>query len=482
MSLPQSNPFKPALVAKVDDLLLDGTDVFIFSRQPEDSLAILTNLRTKEEVKLAPERVLAMKLLVPGAIIQTGGAPHHIVDVTPARDIIYTQGGDSEEQTMHALFYAESLAALRQRNYGPLGEQSADDDDDDLIITEQDMAEDAAYTDEDLERLTGVPLPPEDDELLDPGEPQPIPPALMSDDGGVWRVGDSFRRRDGREYKIAAIDGEEVHLNHMINGVSLCSRVPMRDLPKLTADAGLIDTDVRDDMIDALKQRVRQLESDLYDVNTINDELSRQIAEYHDEDRDTEPLEPETVKQAVRASQEMAQVEVINPREYRVKSKTLAPVDISTPSARDARDDEIAHLRNEGWFVVFEIITTTAPDATNDISTLYHVARLECPYDDDDPGQGEPERRDILDMAAAVVDSYTPDETPADADSADAETETDLAPVPQAFRTTEYPITATLRMVGADAVKDFYNTQVCEVFNLARGRSSVPAIPGEVTS
>lgn len=479
MSHPQSNPFKPALVAKVDDLLLDGTDVFIFSRQPEDSLAILTNLRTKEEVKLAPERVLAMKLLVPGAIIQTGGAPHHIVDVTPAHEITYTQGGDSEEQTMHALFYAESLAALRQRNYGPLGEQSSDADDD-LIITDEDLAEDAAYTDEDLERLTGAPLPPVEDEDLPPGEAQSIPPALMSEDGEVWRVGDSFRRRDGREYTIAAIDGEDVHLNHRVNGVLLDSCVPMRDLPKLTADAGLIGTDVRDEMIDALKQRVRQLESDLYDVNTINDELSRQIAEYHDEDRDTEPLALETVKQAVRASQEMAQVEIIEIGDYVVESIFLSPVNLFDPKAAAERNREITRLRNadEKWYVVFEAAEYAISDGHQ---SSMHVARLErhLRKDDGDPGQGEPERRDILDQANDIIDAYEPDDVPVDAD---AETETDLAPVPQAFRTTEYPITATLRMVGADAVKDFYNTQVCEVFNLARGRSSVPAIPGEVTS
>lgn len=477
MSHPQSNPFKPALVAKVDDLLLDGTDVFIFSRQPEDSLAILTNLRTKEEVKLAPERVLAMKLLVPGAIIQTGGAPHHIVDVTPAHEITYTQGGDSEEQTMHALFYAESLAALRQRNYGPLGEQSSDADDD-LIITDEDLAEDAAYTDEDLERLTGAPLPPVEDEDLPPGEAQSIPPALMSEDGEVWRVGDSFRRRDGREYTIAAIDGEDVHLNHRVNGVLLDSCVPMADLPKLTADVDTAVNNVQDEIIDALKKRLRKLESDLYDANTINDELSRQIAEYHEEDRDTEPLAPETIKQAIRASQELAQVEIIGWDNVKVESMTLPPIDIMKDYNTTARDDEIARLRNDGWFVVYESVNAiTRPD---EIACVYHTVRLERnTEDDDDTGQGDPERRDILDQANDIVDAYEPDDAPADAD---AETETDLSPVPQAFHTTEYPITATLRMVGGDAVKDFYNTQVCEVFNLARGRAVAPAIPGEVSS
>lgn len=471
-------------IAQVDDLLLDGSDIYVYARRPDDQTAILTDLRTGEEMSFAPERILAMKLIIPGAIIQTGGEPHHIVDVSETHHITYTSGGGGEPQGMPPVFYADTLAAVRRRNYGTVGNQQAVNDDPDAesdailgaiadelrdmtadeftdaldavadalldAVGEPDLAADAA-----LPELLDDDLPPAEDEELPPGEPQPLPEDVELG----WRVGDKFQRHDGRGYTITAIEGDYVNLEHMIDGVEFNSRVLASGLPRLMmhlrrpapawAD---IDVTTETDLIQA-RQRIAQLE----------DELAR----LHNEDRDTEPLAPETVAEAVRASQEMASIDIIDPREYRVKSKTLPPVDISDPAERDARDDEMAHLRNEGWFTVFETIAVAAPDATNDISTLYHVARLEFPYSDDPRGDGEPEHRDIIDQAIDVVDAYEPAEQPENADAEDIVTEGDLAPI-ERIDAGRFPITEAIRQRGLSAVMDEMDAEAMAAFRNRR--------------
>lgn len=537
MSLPK---FPKALPRKIGDLFIDGYDIYRWTAAAGSNQTLL-NLKTGEHVELHSNRVGFFTHITAGQVIDTGAEPVHVVNVSqsPGFDITYTLGERTAEITRSALDFVAFLAERRANAYGAPGQirresdarvkavrdilraakvahvsvnldpdkQRADavihhnadldpanlpdtlevvahggrwiavnvkeaapedvDDDDDLAVTDEDLAEDAALTDEDLERLTGEPLPPVDDELLDPGEPQDIPAALLdeSDEQPAYRKGDQILAADGMQYKVLSVDGQFVRLKHAAGEIN----VRVEDVP------GLLKRKPAETGINWHDETVR-VSAELLTAQARIRQLEEEVARLHEADRDTEPLAPETVKEAVRASQEMAQIQLIPMEEYKIESKTLAPINLLIPERRLQRDAEIIDLRNEGWFVVYEQALYAA-----DGDMLYHIVRLERSIEDDDPGQGEPERRDILDQANDIIDAYEPDDTP-DADSEALETETDLQPVPQAFRNTEYPITATIRMVGADAVKDFYNTQVCEAFNLARGRASVPAIPGEVTS
>lgn len=441
-------------IAQVDDLLLDGDQMFRYTRKPDDRTAILTNLRTGEEVTFAPERILAMKLIVPGAIVQTGGAPHHIVEIEN-NHITFT-AGDGEPQGMHAVFYADTLAAVRRRNYGPLGKQTPDAEAD-ALAAELDAAADELLDDAgvpDLEADAALPelfdddLPPADDEELPPGEPIELP---------TYQKGDRLWTTAGREYRVMSVDADFVRVKHESGEMY----IPQADMPSLLREkpAPVVEPNWEDEVV--------RISAELIQAQTRIRQLEDELARLHDESRDTEPLAPETVAEAARASQEMARVEVVRWDDVKVESILLPPVNLFDPKAAAERNREIVRLRNavEKWYVVFEAAEYAISDGHQ---SSMHVARLErhVEKDDDPRGDGQPEHKDILDLAREVLgEDDEPAEQP-DADAEDLETETDLAPV-----TSATPISDAIRAHGLEAVKSFYDTQLCAAFNLGSRRA-----------
>jgi len=477
-------------IAQVDDLLLDGREIYVYARKPDDSTAILTNLRTGEEVTFAPERILAMKLIVPGAIIQTGGAPHHIVKVED-KHITFT-AGDGEPQGMHALFYAETLAAVRRRNYGEPGKQTPDADDAlaaeldavaDTLLDEAgvpDLDADAALTDE-LDEILDRPssfgdfvrgrilseddlfddeLPPEAEEELPPGEPIELP------EPPEYRKGDQFSPVGKYHpiYKVTFATEKHLRLTFEVGGATFDATVLKADVPKLLRPDPF--TPVFHDEWD---DEVVRISAELITARERIRQLEEENARLHEENRDTVPLAPETVAEAVRASQEMAQVESdpLTFKDVRTESVTLAPIDILDASERFRRDREVENFRNmsgERWYTVFEAVTVVQEN--NEPTRLLHTIRMERNITIDKPpaDDGQPEHRDILDQAADVVNGYEPDEQP-EADAAeDLVTETDLAPVPSAT-----PIRDAIEQHGLDAVMESLDADIVAAFHKGAG-------------
>lgn len=256
-----------------------------------------------------------------------------------------------------------------------------------------------------------------------------------ADDELDYRKGDKLHAANGITYSVRYAGEKILRVDFEMFGVAFDAVIKQADVPKLVTARQSAQTPT------AWDDETVRLSAELIKANEHIRELQAQLV------------------------QAAASVEMIALDQHEIESFTLPPVDLFNVNLRQERDRVLANLRNSGWSVPFEsampVITTDDP------VRMYHTARLERPKKEATPGE-----RSAIDQATAHVDAIIGlDEPETVIEGVDAQ--------PVALRSAgEFPITAAIRASGVEAVKNFYNTQLCQTFGLARATTRTALTPG----